>query len=62
MSIAGAVTTLFSLVTALLVLFVLPGGCSFVGIIELFGLVVLFFAGLVAFGIGKVLLPRFGRA
>ncbi len=51
----GAVTTIFSLVAGLLVLFVIPGACSFLGGLELVMLAFLFVFGVAAFALGKFL-------
>ena len=49
---AGAFTAVFSLVVGLLVLFVIPGACSFVGGLQLVLLGFLFLAGVFAFLLG----------
>ena len=54
--ISGAFITIFSLAMSLLVLFVIPGACAFLGGIELLMLGFLFVFGIIAFLIGKALL------
>ena len=53
--IGGAVVAVFSLVMGVLILYVIPGACSFVGSIQLLILGFLFIAGALAFLIGQVL-------
>ncbi len=52
--IAGAFVAIFSLVVSLLVLFVIPGACTFVGGLQLLILGLLFILGAVAFVIGTI--------
>jgi hypothetical protein len=47
--IAGAFVAIFSLVMGMLILFVIPGACSFVGSLELLMLGFLFILGVIAF-------------
>ena len=47
--ITGAFVAIFSLVIGALVMFVLPGACSFVSIIQLAALSILFIFGVIAF-------------
>lgn len=56
--IGGAVTVAFSLVAGLLVLFVIPGACSFVSGLLLIFLGFLFIIGGLAFFLGNVMLRR----
>jgi hypothetical protein len=56
--IGGAFTVVFSLVVGLLVLFVIPGACSFVSGLELIILGFLFIVGVVTFFLGNALLRR----
>ncbi len=58
--IGGAFTAVFSLVVGLLVLFVIPGACSFVGGLQLIILGFLFIGGVFAFLIGLVLSRKKG--
>lgn len=51
----GGVLAAFSLVMGLLIVFVIPGGCSFVGGIQLFMLGFLFIIGLLCFFLGQAL-------
>lgn len=51
----GLVTTLFSVVAGALVLFVIPGACSFLGGLEVVMLAFLFVFGVAAFTVGKIL-------
>ena len=53
--IGGAFTAVFSLAVGLLVLFVIPGACSFVSGLELIFLVFLFIIGVLAFFLGNAL-------
>ena len=52
--IAGAFTAAFSLAMGILVLYVIPGACSFVGSIQLVILGLLFIAGVFAFLLGSL--------
>ncbi len=54
----GAFTAVFSLVVGLLVLFVIPGACSFVSGLELIILGFLFIVGVASFFLGNALLRR----
>ena len=54
--IGGGFTAIFSLAMGLLVLFVIPSACSFLGGIELVILGFLFIIGVLAFIVGKVFL------
>ncbi len=56
--IGGAFTVVFSLVVGLLVLFVIPGACSFVSGLELIILGFLFIVGVATFFLGNALLRR----
>ncbi len=56
--IGGALTAVFSLVMGLLVLFVIPGACTFVSGLLLVVLGFLFIIGVLAFFLGNVLLHR----
>ena len=56
--IGGAFTAVFSLVMGLLVLFVIPGACSFVGGLQLLLLGFLFVIGVLAFFLGNALLHK----
>ena len=56
--IGGAFTLAFSVVMAILVLFVIPVACSFLGGLELLILGSLFIVGAIAFVIGRVLSTR----
>ena len=56
--IGGAFTVVFSLVVGLLVLFVIPGACSFVSGLELIILGFLFIVGVATFFLGNALLLR----
>ncbi len=56
--IGGAFTAVFSLAIGLLVLFVIPGACSFLAGLELIILVFLFVVGVLAFLIGNALLRK----
>ncbi len=56
--IGGAFTAVFSLVVGLLVLFVIPGACTFVGSLQLLILGFLFVIGVLAFLLGNALLRR----
>ncbi len=49
---AGAFVAIFSLVVGMLVLFVIPGACTFVGSLQLLILGFLFILGAVAFAVG----------
>ena len=53
--IAGAFVAVFSLVVGMLVLFVIPGSCSFVGGLELLMLSLLFILGVITFLLGAAL-------
>ncbi|MFC2022293.1 hypothetical protein ACFLTR_03690 [Chloroflexota bacterium] len=53
--IGGAFTTAFSLAVGLLVLFVIPGACTFVSGLHLIFLGFLFIIGVFAFFLGNVL-------
>ncbi len=53
--ISGVFITIFSLAMGLLVLFVIPGACSFLGGIELLMLGFLFVFGIITFLVGKAL-------
>ena len=55
LSLAGGFTAVFSLVIGILLVFVVPGACSFVGAIQLLIIGFLFIAGIATFLIGKVL-------
>ena len=52
--VGGAFTAAFSLAMGILILYVIPGACSFVGSIQLVILGFLFVAGIFAFLIGSV--------
>ncbi len=54
----GAFTAVFSLAMGLLVLFVIPGACTFVNGLGLLILSFLFVAGVIAFFLGKGLLRK----
>jgi hypothetical protein len=54
--VGGAFTAIFSLIIGLLVLFVIPTACSFVGSFQLIILGFLFIVGWLAFFLGKTLL------
>ncbi len=56
--IGGAFTAVFSLVVGLLVLFVIPGACSFVSGLQLIILGFLFVVGTFAFFLGNALLRK----
>ncbi len=56
--IGGAFTAVFSLAMGLLVLFVIPGACSFVGSLQILILGSLFVIGGLAFLFGRALLGR----
>ncbi len=56
--IGGAFTAVFSLAIGLLVLFVIPGACSFVSGLQLILLGLLFVVGVLAFLIGNALLRK----
>ncbi len=58
LSIGGLVAMVFSAAMGLLVLFVIPSACSFVGSFELLILGFMFLIGGVAFLLGKALLWR----
>ncbi len=53
--VGGAFTAVFSLVVGLLVLFVIPGACTFVSGLQLLILGFLFIVGVLAFFLGNVL-------
>lgn len=53
--IGGAVVAAFSLVVGLLVLYVIPVACSFVGSLQVLILGFLFIAGALAFTLGQIL-------
>lgn len=53
--IAGAFTAIFSLVMGMLVLFVIPSACTFLGGLELLILTALFVFGVSAFLVGTIL-------
>ncbi len=53
--IAGAFTAIFGLVMGMLVLFVIPGACSFLGGLQLLILTALFVLGVSAFLVGTIL-------
>ncbi len=57
----GIVTTVFSVAVGLLVLFFIPGGCTFLSGLELVILAGLFLIGLVALLAGKLLLHKMTR-
>ncbi len=59
--IAGGFIAIFSLVMGLLVLFVIPGACSFLGGLELIILAFLFIGGGLTYGIGEVLSRKKGK-
>ncbi len=61
MTILGAVTAGFSVVASLLVLFVIPGACSFLGGLEVVLLGLLLIAGLIVLLIGRILEHRAGN-
>ena len=54
----GAITAIFSLVMGLLVLFVIPSACTFVGSLQLVILALLFIGGLLVFLFGLFLSHR----
>lgn len=54
LQIGGAFIAVFSLVGGLLVLFVIPSACTFVGSLELLALGFLFVIGVLAFIVGKL--------
>lgn len=54
----GAFTAIFALAIGLLVLFVIPGACSFVGGIEIILLALLFIAGVIAFILGSTVFKK----
>ncbi len=56
--IGGAFTAVFSLVVGLLVLFVIPGACTFVSGLQLIFLGFLFVIGVLAFFLGNALLRK----
>ncbi len=56
--IGGAFTALFSLVVGVLVLFVIPGACTFVSGLQLIVLGFLFVAGVLAFLLGNTWLRK----
>ncbi len=53
--IAGAFIAIFSVVVGMLVLFVIPSACTYLGGLELFILTALFVLGVSAFLVGTVL-------
>lgn len=53
--IVGGFVAIFSLVMSLLVLFVIPGACSFVGSLQLIILSFLFIGGVFSFLLGEIL-------
>ncbi len=53
--VAGGFTAVFSLAMGLLILFVIPIACSFVGSLQLVILAFLFMGGLLAFLLGTIL-------
>ncbi len=53
LQIGGLLSMGFGAVATPLFLFVIPASCTFVLVIELLGLVLLFFGGIVAFVLGK---------
>ena len=56
--VGGGFTAVFSLVVGLLVLFVIPGACSFLGGIQLIILAFLLIVGVIAFSCGQFVLKR----
>ncbi len=60
LSALGAVTAGFSLVASLLVLFVIPGSCSFLGGLELVMLAALLLAGVIVLLVGRIISHRTG--
>lgn len=60
--VGGAFTAVFSLAMGLLVLYVIPVACSFVGSLQLAILALLFVGGVLAFLIGVVLSRRKRKA
>ncbi len=56
--IVGGFTAVFSLAVGLLVLFVIPGACTFVSGLQLIILGFLFLAGVLAFFLGNALLRK----
>ncbi len=57
----GGVIALFSLVVGLLVLFVIPMACSFIGSLGLIALFILFVLGGLTFVIGEIMSRKKGR-
>ena len=58
LSLGGAVTMVFSAAMGALILFVIPGACSFVGGLQVLILGFVFVMGGLAFLLGKILLWR----
>jgi hypothetical protein len=62
LSILGIVLAVFSVVVGLLVLFVIPGGCAFLGGLELVILAGLLLAGVFTWLAGRLVLRRANKA
>ncbi len=59
---AGGFIAIFSVIMGMLVLFVIPGACSFLGGLELVVLFILFLLGGMAFAAGEVMSRKRKRA